>query len=73
MQNGHLIQAGTLKISAFLKNLMLGRGFGSVFRHQYSKFQSLSGWGIFWFFPIETTTYARSLASVGHRNPQCFA
>lgn len=35
MQNGHLIEASTLKISAFLKNLILGRGFGSVFRHQY--------------------------------------
>ena len=33
MQNGHLIEASTLKISAFLKNLILGRGFGSVFRH----------------------------------------
>ena len=34
MQNGHLIEASTLKISAFLNNLILGRGFGSVFRHQ---------------------------------------
>ena len=34
MQNGHLIEASTLKISAFLKNLICGRGFGSVFRHQ---------------------------------------
>ncbi len=33
MQNGHLIEASTLKISAFLNNLILGRGFGSVFRH----------------------------------------
>lgn len=32
MQNGHLIEASTLKISAFLKNLICGRGFGSVFR-----------------------------------------
>ena len=30
MQNGHLIEASTLKISAFLKNLICGRGFGSV-------------------------------------------
>lgn len=37
MQNGHLIEASTLKISAFLKNLICGRGFGSVFRHQYPK------------------------------------
>lgn len=36
MQNGRLMEASTLKISAFLKNLILGRGFGSVFRHQYS-------------------------------------
>ena len=42
MQNGHLIEASTLKISAFLKNLILGRGFGSVFRHQNSKNQPLS-------------------------------
>ena len=34
MQNGHLIEASTLKISAFLNNLILGRGFGSVFRRQ---------------------------------------
>lgn len=37
MQNDHLIEASTLKISAFLKNLILGRGFGSVIRHQHLK------------------------------------
>lgn len=37
MQTGHLIEASALKISAFLKNRILGRGFGSVFRHQYPK------------------------------------
>ena len=33
MQNGHLIEADALKNSAFLTNLICGRGFGSVFRH----------------------------------------
>ena len=42
MQNGHLIEAGVLKNSAFLKSLMHGRGFSSVFRHQYLKTQPLS-------------------------------
>ena len=42
MQNGHLIEASTLKISAFLKNLILGRGFGSVFHHHYLKNQPFS-------------------------------
>src|SRR5690606_19469071 len=42
MQNGHLIEASTLKISAFLKNLILGRGFGSVIHHQVTKSQPLS-------------------------------
>ena len=31
MQNGHLIEASTLKISAFLNNLILGRGFGWLY------------------------------------------
>ena len=43
MQNGHLIEASTLKISAFLKNLICGRGFGSVFRHQFQKPELVSG------------------------------
>ena len=51
MQNGHLIEASTLKISAFLKNLILGRGFGSVFRHHNVKSQPLSGWDFFCPFP----------------------
>ena len=33
-QNGHLVRAGTLKNSALLTNLICGRGFGSLFRHQ---------------------------------------
>ncbi|HLU79878.1 MAG TPA: cupin domain-containing protein [Burkholderiaceae bacterium] len=37
MQNGHFIEVGILKISAFLKNVIHGRGFSSVFRHQDSK------------------------------------
>lgn len=32
MQTGHLIEASALQISALLKNRILGRGFGSVFR-----------------------------------------
>ena len=50
MQNGHLIEASTLKISAFLKNLILGRGFGSVIRHHYLKNQPFSV-GFFRLFP----------------------
>ena len=42
MQNGHLIEASTLKISAFLKNLILGLGFGSVIHHHYLKNQPFS-------------------------------
>lgn len=34
MQNGHLIEEGTFKNSAFLTDLICGREFGSVFRHQ---------------------------------------
>lgn len=43
MQNGHWIEASTLKISALLKNLILGRGLGSVFRHQYPRARTISG------------------------------
>ena len=42
MQKGRLIEASTLKISALLKNLILGRGFSSVFHHQYPKSHPLS-------------------------------
>lgn len=52
MQNGHLIEASTLKISAFLKNLICGRGFGSVFRHHNVKFQPLFGWDFFARSPV---------------------
>ncbi len=34
MQNGHLIKVSALKNNALLTNLICGRGFGSVFRHQ---------------------------------------
>jgi len=37
MQNGHLLQAGALKISALLKNVIHGRGFGSVFPTKFQK------------------------------------
>lgn len=47
MQNGHLIEASTLKISAFLKNLILGRGFGSVFRHHLPQKANRSAVGFF--------------------------
>ena len=48
MQNGHLIEASTLKISAFLNNLILGRGFGSVFRHHIQGLGSFPGPLSFW-------------------------
>lgn len=35
MQNGRLIDVGTLKNSAFLKNLIYRSGFGSVLHHQH--------------------------------------
>ena len=34
MQNGHLVQVGTLKNNALLTDVIYGRGFGSVFRLQ---------------------------------------
>lgn len=37
MQNGHLIDAGALKNSASLTNLIFGRGFSSVFRRHLQK------------------------------------
>ncbi len=36
MQNGHLVQVGTLKNNALLTDVICGRGFGSVFRHHYN-------------------------------------
>lgn len=47
MQTGHLIEASALKISAFLKNRILGRGFGSVFRHQPPEIPTLTRSGFF--------------------------
>jgi hypothetical protein len=37
MQNGHWIEASTRKISALLKNLILGGGFGSVFHREIAR------------------------------------
>src|SRR5690606_35708410 len=42
MQNGHLVQVGTLKNNALLTDVIYGRGFGSRFRHQVTKSQPLS-------------------------------
>lgn len=47
MQNGHLIEAGALKHNALLKNLISGRGFGSVLHHQVIEPQPVSGWDYF--------------------------
>src|SRR5690606_31797303 len=63
IQNGHLIEASTLKISAFLKNLICGRGFGSVFHHQYLN-PNLSRLGFFLCAPARPRERARNAESV---------